>query len=56
MDGRGGRGISAVQRIAQIPDYSRGGWKTAKPFTVDEIDMNKFDFKNVVHVKDAQKT
>lgn len=87
--GVGGRGIGAVQRIAQIPldtdvydlatyssimelsgrsinarseaidfpDYTRGGWKTAKPFTVDEIDMNTFDFKTgVINAKDVQKT
>ncbi len=41
----------------EFPDYTRGGWKTAKPFTVDEIDISKFDFsKGVVHAKDAQKT
>ena len=45
---------SVLARSAPIefPDYTRGGWKTAKPFTVDEIDMNKFDFSNGVR-KDA---
>ena len=50
------RSILAGSEPIEFPDYTRGGWKTAKPFTVDEIDMNKFDFKNVVHAKDAQKT
>ena len=27
-----------------IIDFIRSGWKTAQPFTVDEIDMGKFDF------------
>jgi hypothetical protein len=41
----------------EFPDYTRGGWKTAKPFTVDEIDMNRFDFsKGVKRDADAQKT
>ena len=40
-----------------FPDYTRGGWKTAKPSTVDEIDMDKFDFsKGVAKDADAQKT
>ena len=31
-------------------------WKTAKPFTVDEIDMGKFDFsKGVTNDPNAQK-
>ena len=50
------RSILAGSEPIEFPDYTRGGWKTAKPFTVDEIDMKKFDFKNVVHAKDAQKT
>ena len=51
------RSINAHSAAIDFPDYTRGGWKTAKPFTVDEIDMGKFDFKNgVVHAKDAQKT
>ena len=50
------RSINAHSEAIDFPDYTRGGWKTAKPFTVDEIDMNKFDFKNVVHAKDAQRT
>ena len=40
----------------EFPDYTRGGWKTAKPFTVDEIDIDKFDFKAVSHSENAQKT
>ena len=51
------RSINARSSAIDFPDYTRGGWKTAKPFTVDEIDMNKFDFKRgVIHSKNAQKT
>lgn len=51
------RSINARSEAIDFPDYTRGGWKTAKPFTVDEIDMNTFDFKTgVIHAKDAQKT
>ena len=50
------RSILAKSEPIEFPDYTRGGWKTAKPFTVDEIDMKKFDFKNLVHAKDAQRT
>ena len=35
-------------RILDFPDYTRGGWKSATPFTVDTIDMGKFDFKTGV--------
>ena len=41
------RSVEGGSSRQEIPDFTRGGWKTAKPFTVDEIDMNKFDFKNL---------
>ena len=51
------RSINARSAVMEFPDYTRGGWKTAKPFTVDEMDVSKFDFKKgVVRDKDAQKT
>ena len=51
------RSVNAGSRPIEFPDYTRGGWKTAKPFTVDEIDMDKFDFsKGVAKDADAQKT
>ena len=51
------RSINARSAVMEFPDYTRGGWKTAKPFTVDEMDVGKFDFKKgVVRDKDAQKT
>ncbi len=51
------KSVNARSAAIDFPDYTRGGWKTAKPFTVDEIDMGKFDFKKgVTKDKDAQKT
>ena len=51
------KSVNARSAAIDFPDYTSGGWKTAKPFTVDEIDMNKFDFsKGVTKDKDAQKT
>ena len=38
------RSVLARSAPIDFPDYTRGGWKTAHPFTVDEIDMGKFDF------------
>ena len=51
------RSILGGTQVMDFPDYTRGGWKTAKPFTVDEIDMSKFDFKDGVKADPtAQKT
>ena len=30
-----------------IPDFTRGGWKTAKPLGIVDIDIGKFDFKDI---------
>ena len=51
------RSVNARSAAMDFPDYTRGGWKTAKPFAVDEIDMAKFDFTSgVVKDVDAQRT
>ena len=51
------RSVNARSAVMDFPDYTRGGWKTAKPFSVDEIDMAKFDFSSgVVKDVDAQRT
>lgn len=53
LTGAAWMGVAAID----FPDYTRGGWKTAKPFAVDEIDMDKFDFtKGVTKDRDAQRT
>ena len=46
------RSVNARSRPVEFPDYTRGGWKNAKPFSVEEIDMSKFDFSDGVK-KDA---
>ena len=38
------RSVNEGGRILDFPDYTRGGWKDAKPFAVDEIDIRKFNF------------
>lgn len=38
------KSVNARSAAADFRDYTRGGWKTALPFTVDEIDLNRFDF------------
>jgi len=42
------RSVNARSAAIDFPDYTRGGWKTAKAFTVDEMDMGKFDFSRGV--------
>ena len=50
------RSVNARSAVVDFPDYTRGGWRTAPAYTVDEIDMSKLDFrKGVVHAKDAQR-
>ena len=34
------RSVNSGSRPVEFPDYTRGGWKTAKPFTVDEMDVS----------------
>ena len=46
------RSVDNGSRPVEFPDYTRGGWKTAKPFTVDEMDISKFNFSKGVR-KDA---
>ncbi len=42
------KSVLARSQPIEFPDYTRGGWKTARPFTVDEIDMGRFDFSRGV--------
>ena len=51
------RSINARSSAIDFPDFTRGGWKTAKPFDDAEMDMSRFDFKkDVINSKNAQKT
>ncbi|HHU14774.1 MAG: Gfo/Idh/MocA family oxidoreductase [Kiritimatiellae bacterium] len=36
------KSVNARSAAIDFPDYTKGGWKTAQPFTVDEIDISKF--------------
>jgi hypothetical protein len=46
---------SALNRGASqdIPDFTRGGWKTAKPLGIESVDISKFNF-GTVKKDDAQ--
>ena len=35
------KSVDSGSRPADCPDFTRGAWRTAKPFTVDEIDLAK---------------
>lgn len=48
------KSVNSRSAAIDFPDYTRGGWKTAKPFTVDEIDIGKFRFDQIAKSKDAQ--
>ena len=34
-------------RAYDVPDFTRGGWKTAKPLGIIDVDVAKLDFSNV---------
>ena len=34
-------------RTYDVPDFTRGGWKTAKPLGIIDVDVAKLDFSNV---------
>ena len=51
------RSVNGGAKVMEFPDYTRGGWKTAKPFAVDEIDPKKVKFrKELIHSSHAQRT
>jgi len=39
------------RRYVDIPDFTRGGWKTAKPLDIVTVDVEKLGFKNVRSVE-----
>ena len=45
------RSVNAKSRPIDFPDYTRGGWKSAKPFMVDEMDISRFDFSGITGSK-----
>ena len=38
------RSVNDRSRPVDVPDFTRGGWKTQSKFTIDEIDMSRLDF------------
>ena len=51
------RSVNDGSRPVEFPDYTRGGWKIAKPFEVQQMDMSKFDFSaGLKKDSDAQTT
>ena len=38
--------VNNRSRPVDVPDFTRGGWKTQKPFELVDIDMSKMDFGN----------
>ncbi|MBR6586997.1 MAG: hypothetical protein IKK82_06190, partial [Kiritimatiellae bacterium] len=42
------RSVRDKSRPYDIPDFTRGGWKTAKPLGMLDIDISKIDFSKVV--------
>ena len=41
------RSVRSGSRPQDVPDFTRGGWKTAKPLGIEGIDRAKMDFKDV---------
>ena len=39
------RSVRSRSRPQDVPDFTRGGWKTAKPLGIEGIDMTKMDFR-----------
>ena len=35
------KSVDSGSRPVDCPDFTRGAWRTAKPFAVDEIDLAK---------------
>ena len=38
------RSVRSGSKPQDVPDFTRGGWKTAKPLGIEGIDMTKLDF------------
>ena len=39
------RSVRSGSRPQDVPDFTRGGWKTAKPLGIEGVDMAKMDFR-----------
>ena len=52
------RSVDSGSRPVDCPDFTRGAWRTAKGFTIDDIDISKLpgDFKDVKRDKGVDAT
>ena len=52
------RSVDSGSRPVECPDFTRGAWRTAKGFTIDDIDVSKLpgDFKDVKRDKGVDAT
>ena len=51
------KSVDSGSRPVDCPDFTRGAWRTAKPFTVDTIDLSKLhgEFVSVKRDEQAEK-
>ena len=38
------RSVRSGSKPQDVPDFTRGGWETAKPLGIEGVDMTKLDF------------
>ena len=48
------RSVEGGSSRQEVPDFTRGGWKTGKPFGIVEIDTKKLDFGKAQKDKEQQ--
>ena len=41
------KSVRCRSRSVDVPDFTRGGWRTAKPMEILDVDMAKIDFSGV---------
>lgn len=49
------RSINAHSEAIDFPDYTRGGWRTAKPIADENMDVSKLNFNQIKSDPGAQK-
>jgi len=47
------RSVRNRSTSVDVPDFTRGGWKTAKPLGLVDVDLKKMDFNSLTVRKDA---
>ena len=41
------KSVRSRSRTVDVPDFTRGGWRTAKPMEIIDVDMSKLDFSGM---------